>query len=156
MKWYPQFLVVLLFVAVVSVMAVACGNQQIAQHKVPSVVMNTLKAQYPITNNVLWEKDHDLYKAEVKMNDSTEVTICIDETGKLVMQKYDIVHDELPAQVIAAIKTKYHEYVIDAAERLERDGKTYYQVMLDHTRRKDLSLVFLPDGNEDRKMYFWD
>lgn len=156
MKWYPQFIVVLMFIAVISVMAAACGNQHIAQHKVPSVVVNTLKAQYPITNDVLWEKDHDLYKADVKVNDSTEVTICIDETGKLVMQKYDIAHAELPVQVVAAIKNKYNEYVIDEAERLERDGKTYYQVMLDHTRRKNLSLVFLPDGNEDKKMYFWD
>lgn len=156
MKWYPQFVVVLMFIVVVSVMAAACGSQHIAHEKVPSVVLNTLKAQYPITNQVVWEKSHDVYEADVRINDTTEVTICIDEAGKLIMQKYDIPGAELPAQVVAAIQSRYKEYTIDEAERLERDGKTYYQVELDHTRRKDLNLVFLPDGNEDKKMYFWD
>lgn len=156
MKWYPQFIVVLMFTGVVSVMAVACGSQHVSHNKVPSVVLNTLKSQYPTTNRVTWEKNHDVYEADVKINDSSEVTICIDETGKLIMQKYDISAVELPAQVIAAIQSRYKEYTIDEAERLERDGKTYYQVELNHTRKKDLNLVLLPDGNEDKKMYFWD
>jgi hypothetical protein len=156
MKWYPQFIVLLMFVGAITVMAAACGSQHISHEKVPSVVLNTLKAQYPITNQVMWEKDHDLYEADVRINDSTKVTICIDETGKLVMQKYDISASELPAPVIAALQTKYKEYAGDEAERLERDGRIYYQVELDHSRKKDLNLVLLPDGNEDKKMYFWD
>ena len=72
------------------------------------------------------------------------------------MQKYDIPGAELPDQVVEAIRGKYKEYSIEDAERLERAGRTYYQVELDHKRRKDLNLVFLPDGNEDKKMYFWD
>ncbi|MGB8193452.1 MAG: PepSY-like domain-containing protein [Chitinophagaceae bacterium] len=150
-----QFMAVLGVVGL-SIVNVGCGGSHIAHEKIPSVVLNTLKAQYPITNHVVWEKDHDLYEADVRINDSTEVTICIDETGKLVMQKYDIPGAELPAPVVAAISAKYKEYAIEEAERLERAGRTYYQVELDHTRKKDLNLVFLPDGNEDRKMYFWD
>lgn len=154
MYLYPQFMAML---GVVGLCIVAgCSGSHIAHEKVPSVVQNTLKAQYPITNHVVWEKDHDLYEADVRINDSTEVTICIDETGRLVMQKYDIPVTQLPAQVVAAIREKYKEYAIDEAERLERGGKTYYQVELDHMRKKDLNLVFLPDGTDDKKMYFWD
>jgi hypothetical protein len=155
MKLYPQFIAVLGFVAL-AVLSAGCGGSHIAHEKVPSVVLNTLKAQYPITNKVVWEKDHDLYEADIRINDTTEVSICIDETGRLVMQKFDITGAELPAQVVAAIRNTYKEYVIEEAERLERGGKTYYQVELDHRQRNDLNLVFLPDGNEDKKMYFWD
>ena len=155
MKLYPQFIAMLGLVAL-SAINVGCGGSHIAQEKVPSVVLNTLKAQYPVTNNVVWEKDHDLYEADVRINDSTEVTIGIDETGKLVMQKFEIAGADLPAQVVAAIRETYEEYFIEEAERLERGGKTYYQVELDHRRKRDLNLVFLPDGNEDKKMYFWD
>lgn len=155
MKLYPQFIAMLGLVAL-SVISGGCGGSHIAHEKVPSVVLNTLKAQYPVTNNVVWEKDHDLYEADVRINDSTEVTIGIDETGRLVMQKFDITAADLPAQVVASISETYKDYFIEEAERLERGGKTYYQVELDHKSRKDLNLVFLPNGNEDKKMYFWD
>ena len=137
-------------------MSVGCSGPEIAHHKVPSVVQNTLKAQYPITNKVVWEKDHDVYEADIRLNDSTEITIYIDETGRLIVQKYDIPVAELPAQVVATIRNNYHGYAIDEAERMERAGQTYYQVELQHKRRKDMNLVFLPDGNEDMKTYFWD
>ena len=155
MKLYSQFSAVLM-VASLSVINGACGGSNIAQEKIPSVVLNTLKAKYPITNEVEWEKNKIGYEADVTINDSTKVTICIDEAGSLVMQKYDIPGAELPVQVVAAIRNKYQEYAIEEAERLEPAGRTYYQVELDHKRRKDLNLVFLPDGNEDKKMYFWD
>ena len=151
MKWYPQFVIIL-----GAMFAAACTSNHISQSKVPSVVLNTLKAQYPITDDVAWEKDHDVYEADVKINDSTEVTICIDETGKLVMQKQDIPAAGLPAPVIASIQNNYKDYAIDEAERLERNGRTYYQVELNKIRKKDLNLVFSPDGNEEKKMYYWD
>ena len=66
--------------------------------------------------------------------------------GKLVMYKMDIKENELPAAVSSIIRTEYIGYKIDDAEKIEKDGITYYQVELEGKGKKDLKLNFSADG----------
>lgn len=134
----------------------ACNNQNIQSHKVPSVVLNTLKAKYPVIQDVDWEKHNKFYEVEFDLNDSIEVTVRIDEAGKLVMQKQDIHVNELLATIIQTIQDKYNGYSIDDAERIEKDGLVYYQVELDGKGKKDLNLVFSAEGDNENNVSCWD
>ena len=66
--------------------------------------------------------------------------------GKLVMYKMDIKENELSAAVSSIIRTEYIGYKIDDAEKIEKDGVTYYEVELEGKGKKDLKLNFSADG----------
>ena len=85
----------------------SCSGQRISKDKVPSLVLNTLKAKYPLANDVDWEKQGNLYEAELDINDSTEISVRIDEAGKLIMQKQDAPESDLPSAIMMVIKNKY-------------------------------------------------
>ena len=120
-------------------------SQDIPNSKVPSVVLNTVQAKFGSVNKIEWEKKNDLYEAEFK-KDSIEYAVYIDTAGKLVMYKMDIRENELPAAVSLTISTEYIGYKIDDAEKIEKDGVTWYEVELEGKGKKDLKLNFSADG----------
>ncbi len=135
---------------------ISCSSQNIPSDKVPSIVLNAFKAKFPVTNDVDWEKHKNLYEAELDINDSTEVTVLIDEAGKLVMQKQDIPVSELSSGIMAVLQNQYKEHRIDDVEKIEKDGVIYYQVELNVKGKRDLNLVFSADGREEKSISFWD
>ena len=120
-------------------------SQDIPADKVPSVVLNTVQTKFGTASKIEWEKKNNLYEAEFK-KDSIEYAVYIDSAGKLVMHKLDINENELPTGVSAIIGAQYVGYKIDDAEKIEKDGVTYYQVELEGKGKKDLELVFSADG----------
>src|SRR5688500_14090982 len=102
----------LLFVVIIGS---SCTGQNIAADKVPSIVLNALKAAHPNATDVEWEKHQKFYEAEFDINDSTDVSVRIDEAGKVVMQKQETPTARLPSGIINAIQQKYLEYVVDDA-----------------------------------------
>ena len=121
-------------------------SQDIAADKVPSVVQNTVHAKFINVGKIDWEKkNNNLYEAEFDM-DSTEYNILIDTAGKIIMHKIGISTIELPAAVITAISDGYSGYKIEEAEKLEKDGVSYYQVELEAKGKKEQQLIFSPDG----------
>lgn len=139
-----------------ALLIVACSGQKISKAKVPSLVLNTMKAKYPLANDVEWEKHPNFYEAEFDMNDSTEISTRIDETGKLIMQKQDIAHNDLIPAIVTVIKDKYKDYTIDDVEKIENNGAIYYQVELKGKGKKELNLVFSTDGREEKTISYWD
>jgi len=135
----------LTLVATASLFSLYSCSQDIPASKVPSVVLNTVQAEFGNAIKIDWEKKNNLYEAEFK-KDSTEYAAYIDSAGKLLMYKLDIKENELPAAVSAAIHTEYIGYEIDDAEKIEKDGITYYQVELEGKGKKDVELVFSTDG----------
>ena len=136
----------LTLVVTASLFSLYSCSQDIPAGKVPSVVLNTVQAKFGNAIKIDWEKKNTLYEAEFK-KDSTKYAAYIDAAGKLVMYKLDIKENELPAAVSATIHTKYNGYKIDDAEKIEKDGTTYYQVELESKGKKDVELVFSTDGN---------
>ena len=120
-------------------------SQDIPNSKVPSVVLNTVQAKFGSANKIEWEKKNDLYEAEFK-KDSIEYAVYIDLAGKLVMYKIDIKENELPAAVSSIVHTEYVGYKIDDAEKIEKDGVTWYEVELEGKGKKVLKLNFSADG----------
>ena len=120
-------------------------SQDIPNSKVPSVVLNTVQAKFGSANKIEWEKKNNLYEAEFK-KDSIDYVVYINPSGKLVMYKMDIKENELPAAVSMTISTEYVGYKIDDAEKIEKDGITYYQVELEGKGKEDLKLNFSADG----------
>ena len=120
-------------------------SQDIPNSKVPSVVLNTVQAKFGSANKIEWEKKNDLYEAEFK-KDSIEYAVYIDLAGKLVMYKIDIKENELPAAVSSIVHTEYVGYKIDDAEKIEKEGVTWYEVELEGKGKKDLKLNFAADG----------
>jgi|RhiMethySRZTD1v2_1073278.scaffolds.fasta_scaffold2266675_2 uncharacterized membrane protein YkoI len=120
-------------------------SQDIPNSKVPSVVLNTVKAKFGSANKIEWEKKSNLYEAEFK-KDSIDYAVYIDPAGKLMMYKIDIKENELPPAVSLVIRTEYIGYKIDEAEKIEKDGTSWYQVELEGKGKKDLKLNFSANG----------
>ena len=134
----------------------SCKGQNIAKEKVPSLVSNTLKSKFPTSNDVDWVKHGNIYEAELDINDSTELSVRIDESGKVLMQKQDIAVSELSAKIIIAIQNQYPSYTVDDVEKIEKDGSIFYQVELKGKGKKELNLVFSTDGKEEENITYWD
>ena len=135
----------LTLVVTASLFSLCSCSQDIRADKVPSVVLNTLQAKFGNAVKIEWEKKNNLYEAEFKM-DSTDFSVYIDPTGKLLMHKQDIKKNELPASLSTVISTEYNGYKIDEAEKVVKDGVIYYQVELEGKGKRDLELVFTADG----------
>lgn len=135
-------LVILLITASISLYA--CG-QNISSNKVPSVVQNTIRAVFPKAMDIEWEMKKSSYEAEFDM-DSTEYTVYLDATGKIIVYKQDIRENELPVAITSALARDHAGYRIDDADKIQKDGITYYQVELDNKRKKERNLLFSADG----------
>ena len=134
----------------------SCSTQDIPASKVPSIVLNTVVEKYPATNEVDWKKADKHYEAEVKLNDSTDVTFFIDDAGRILKQKEDIDRAGIPAAILTAITNTYADYAIDDAEKLAIGNKLYYQFELEGKGKKDLNLVFAADGKVTNEIKYWD
>jgi uncharacterized membrane protein YkoI len=134
----------------------SCSNQHIPSAKVPSVVLNTAKERHPDAAEMEWKKIGQLYEAEVKIGDSIELDMRINEGGNLVLQKQEVTIKEVPPAVQAMVKERYPDYTIDEADMLQKDGAAYYQLELDSKGKKDIRVVVTADGKEETGIAFWE
>ena len=144
----------LLSIVSMSISFASC-SQDIAPSKVPSVVKNVVQAKYPAATNIDWEKKNNLFEAEIGV-DSSEVTVEIDQAGKIVRQKQDIVQNQLPAAILSAITSQYKDLAIDEVEKIEQGGTVYYQVELEAKGKKDVKVVFDGNGTLQKDVKYWD
>jgi hypothetical protein len=61
----------------------------------------------------------------------------------------------LPKTIQEAVSRKFSKFRIDDADKLEKDGQTYYQVELDKGLMEK-KLVFTPDGVETNFFKYWN
>jgi len=134
----------------------SCTNQEVSSGKVPSVALNAVSRQYPAKEAVEWKQLGNRYEAEINLTDSTDLTVQVDGSGKIVAQKQDMAVALLPEAIRSAIQAQYADYTIDDVERVERDGVLYYQLELEASGRKAKNLVFSADGKEAPNTAYWD
>ena len=139
-----------------AVLYAGCRSQKLRADKVPSVVVNTFQARFPAITGVDWKKIVNGYEAEADINDSTEVSVRFDETGKLLVTKQDVSNKEINATIMATIQQDYKDYEVDDVEKLETNGNVYYQVELKAKRKKEVNLVFTVEGREEKTVAYWD
>lgn len=133
-----------LFITALSTTLISCA-QDIPASKVPSVVQNTLQSTFSNAAKIEWEKKGNLYEAEFEI-DNTEYTAHIEASGKLLVYKVDIAATELPAAITQAIARDHAGYQLDDADKLVKDGTTYYQVELEAKGKKDVKVVYAANG----------
>lgn len=129
-------------------------ERDISASDVPKSVMNTFNSTFPNANDVEWEKKGKEYEADFEVQ-NIDYSARFSSNGKLIMQKQDVLELDIPEAIGTAIQKDYEGYHIDDVERIEMDGKEYFQVELDGKMR-DQKVVFSPDGNKANKVKYWD
>lgn len=125
-------------------LTVAADAQDIAQSQVPSVVLNAFQGKFNNATDVEWETKGDLYKAEFEVG-SRGHDVWIDKTGKITRHKEDFPKKELPQVIQQQLSTEFKSYKLDDADKIEMDGKVFYQLELDGTT-EDRKVLFTADG----------
>lgn len=149
----------ILFLAIGGFTATSCNSQNMAQEKVPAVVVNTLQTQFPNATGIDWEKKGGLYEADFDVAGSEDITVQIDASGKMLMQKQEVTGATLPAGIQTAVQAEYKDFTIDEVEKVEKEGATYYQLELDGKGLKSIKgkkLVLTAEGQTAANVAFWD
>ena len=118
--------------------------QEIPQSQVPSVILNAFQGKFANATDVEWETKGELYKAEFDVNKRGH-DVWIDKTGKITKHKEDFPKKDLPQAVQQQITNEFKAYKLDDADKIEMDGKIFYQVELDGTS-DDRKVLFSADG----------
>ncbi len=118
--------------------------QIIPQSQVPPVVLKAFQEKYASATDVKWETKTDSYKAEFKVNKRGH-DVWIDKTGKITKHKEDLPKKDLPAAIQQQIASEFKAYKLDDADKIETDGKIFYQVELDGAT-DDRKVLFSADG----------
>jgi hypothetical protein len=133
-------LLVLFYIAGITL----ANAQSIPQTEVPSVVLNAFQQKYSNAKDVEWENKGETYKAEFEVG-SRGHDVWIDKSGKITKHKEDFPKKELPQAIQQQISTEFKAYKLDDADKIEMDGKVFYQVELDGTS-DDRKVLFTADG----------
>ena len=118
--------------------------QVIPQSQVPPVVLKAFQGKFASAPEVKWETKGELYKAEFKV-DKRGHDVWIDKTGKITKYKQDFPKKDLPPHIQQQITNEFKAYKLDDADKIEMDGKVFYQVELDGTA-DDRKVLFSADG----------
>jgi uncharacterized membrane protein YkoI len=125
-------------------MTIGTEAQDLPQSDVPSVVVNAFQQKFTNAADVSWETKGDLYKAEFKIG-SRGHDVWIDKSGKITKHKEDFPKKDLPPSIQQKISTEFSAYKLDDADKIEENGKIYYQVELDGSA-DDRQVLFTSDG----------
>ena len=101
--------------------------QSTAQNNIPSAVVSSFQQKFSNTTQVEWEVESNVYKVEFKSN-GHEQEAWIDQSGRVISHKEELLISELPAAVTAGIERDFPGYRREDAEKLETDGKTTYKL----------------------------
>lgn len=116
-----------------------------AQEKAPTVVSDAFTAKFPSAKSVKWDKENDTeWEAEFKMN-GKEFSAIFSNSGEWLETEQEIKKSELPATVLASIKTNFANHKIDEAEKAEKKTGTVYEVILEKGKL-EIEVVFDADG----------
>jgi uncharacterized membrane protein YkoI len=139
-----------LIIAIAGFSLASCG-QDIPDSKVPSVVLNAVKAKYPGAADIDWEKKKNIYEAEFD-TDSIEHVIQVDAAGRILQLKREITLGELPATVQENLKSGYAGFTPDDVAVIEKEGQLYYEVELEAKGKKDKKVIYSAEGKSISKL----
>ena len=134
-------IVILLGIAGLHTMAAAQG---LPQSQLPTVVLNAFQSKYQNTKDAKWELKGELYKAEFKV-ESRKHEVWINKTGVITRHKEDFPKGQLPEAIREKLAKDFKDYKIDDADKIEADGKVFYQVDLE-SPQGERKLLFTADG----------
>ena len=119
--------IIMMFVFVIGCKEVMA--QAIQQGDVPAAVLEAVKKKYPDVSMVEWKLKDGEYCAEFKI-DKRGHDVWLDKNGVIKKLKQDISKNDLPATVKQKLDTDFKTFTIEDADKIEKDGKVYFQVKL--------------------------
>lgn len=125
-------------------LATASMGQNIPKSEVPSIVLNAFQAKFSNATEVEWELKGDEYKAEFEIGKRNH-DVWIDKTGAIKKHKEDFPKKDLPAAITQKLEKEFQTYRIDDADKIELDGKVFYQVELENGT-DERKLLLTADG----------
>lgn len=129
-------------------------DKDIPASKVPETVKAGLEKEYANPVDVEWEKKKGNYEADFEI-DNVDYSAVFNKEGQLLRVKIDIEEAALPAAITQKVTEEYPDHMIDDADKIETEGKTFYQVELEGTFR-DRNVVYTPDGEIEKNFKYWD
>ena len=123
--------------------------QDVPKSQVPSVVLNVFQAKFSNATDVEWELKGDEYKAEFEIG-KRDHDVWIDKSGNIKKHKEDFPKKDLPAAITEKLEKEFQTYRIDDADKIEMDGKVFYQVELENGSDKR-KLLLSADGKLESK-----
>jgi len=118
---------------------------------VPKTVTVAFKAKYSAAQKVEWGKESDTeFEAEFKLN-GKEMSANFDASGKWLEAETKLDKKDLPASVLATLKSQFGDSKIKKAESLEKAGEAVvYEVKLEQDE-SELEVVLDSNGNVIKK-----
>jgi uncharacterized membrane protein YkoI len=127
------------FVAVIFMLAVAqAAEEKVAPDKVPSAVMDTVKARFKDAKVTAaakeTEDDKPVYEVTIKVKDQ-KIDVTLTPAGELLMIEKTIASKDLPKTVAKALLDKYgkaEHKIVEEIFKVEKkkENLAYYEVLL--------------------------
>jgi uncharacterized membrane protein YkoI len=131
-----------------TVITFTSNAQKMAASKVPDLVKESFKKQFPAAT-AKWEKEDGKYEAEFKENGHA-MSALFDSDGKMTESEIEIKVSQLPATTIAYIKEHYKGLTIkEAAKITKADGTVVYEAEIN---KKDV--LFYANGKFLREVKY--
>ncbi len=110
--------------------SVSANAQKIDNENVPSSVLASFKAKFPIANKVTWEMDYDKYEVEFTVS-KVEFSATFDKDGKWLETETYLKITDLPKPIKESLTKKYGElsgYKIEEGVKAEKEKETTYEL----------------------------
>ena len=118
--------------------------QKISEPQVPSIVLNAFQSKFPGIKETKWEVKDEVYKVQYEFQ-AREHDLWIDKNGTVKKHKQDFPKKELPQAIVSYINQHFKEYKIDDADKIETEGKFFYEVDIEK-KPEDRRLLFSEEG----------
>ncbi|WP_333819034.1 PepSY-like domain-containing protein [Ohtaekwangia sp.] len=119
--------------------------QDIQQSQVPAAVATAFQSKFPTATKIKWKQKNADYKAEFKV-DSRGHDVWFDKAGKIKKHKEDFPKSQLPAPVKDKLAKDFKDFSIDDADKVDAEGKIYYQIDLKNAAGEKRKVLLSPEG----------
>jgi len=132
---------ILILATILVIAGLSSCTQKLKESQVPAVAKATFEKEYPNTKGS-WDKEDEGYEVEFE-KDGKEMSLIIDETGKILETETMIAVNELPASILDYMNTHYKGMKVEEAARIVKaNGDINYEAEI-----KEKDVVFDANGN---------
>ena len=116
-----------ILLSLLTIIALCTYAQDIDQKNVPAVVLNAFQLKFANADDVDWELEKGNYHVEFEINNKNH-DVLLDDRGNVLRHEQDLWESEIPAAVMASIRSKCMFFDIDDADKKEEGGKVIYYI----------------------------
>lgn len=145
----------IIIAGIIGILCFSCDQgKDISELNVPSVVINSLKTEFPDIRDLEWEIITKNYQVEFE-NGPVDYKALISPNGEIIKYQFEISLSELPEKVKEKIRSEYPNEIAEGAVELQIGTKTFYDVEFEGWLTDDHK-IFLPSGEENKNKSHWD